>query len=119
MSQLFYGSLDVTTLLENLKSKHSSFTKGKNGKIYASINVWLNDQKDEFGNTMSVQINPSKEKKDIDKKIYIGNLKQSEGAKPISDKDVDNVQTDYDIPTKAKSETSSESDISTDSDLPF
>lgn len=99
-NQLFYGSIDVTLLIEQAKAKHSAFTKGNNGKIYASINVWLNSEPDKFGNIMSVQINPSKEMKDLDKKMYIGNLKESEGPKPVTDRDLNNLDTDFDAPVR-------------------
>ena len=99
-NKLFYGSLCLTDLIEQAKQKHSAFTKGNNGKIYASINVWLNSEPDKFGNIMSLQINPSKEMKDIDKKMYVGNLKESEGPKPISDRDITGMDTDLDIPTR-------------------
>lgn len=117
MSKLFYGSLCVTDLLDQLKAKHSAFTKSQNGKIYASVNVWLNDKKDKFDNIMSIQINPSKENKDTEKKYYIGNLKESEGAKPISDNDLDGVNQEFDAPLKTKTG----SDISTEpvDDPPF
>lgn len=100
MSQLFYGSIDLTLLIEQAKAKHSAFTKGNNGHIYASVNVWLNEEKDKFGNIMSVQINPSKEAKDIDKRMYIGNLKESEGAKPVSDRDVSGLDDNFDVPSR-------------------
>lgn len=88
MSQSFYGSICITDLIEQAKAKHSAFTKGQNGKIYCNATVWLNDNVDKYGNILAVQLNPTKEKKDIDKKLYIGNFKQSEGAKPVSDNDV-------------------------------
>lgn len=108
MSKLYYGSLNISDLIDQLKQKHSAFTKAQNGKIYASVSVWLNDEKDKFGNIMSVQITPSKEMKDVEKKMYIGNLKESEGAKPISDKDVNGIDVPYsDVPYRE-----SRSDIS-------
>jgi hypothetical protein len=99
-NKLFYGSLCLTDLIDQAKQKHSAFTKGNNGKIYASINVWLNSEPDKFGNIMSLQINPSKEMKDIDKKMYVGNLKESEGPKPISDRDISGMDTDLDVPSR-------------------
>lgn len=92
MSKLFYGSICVTDLIEQAKAKHSAFTKGQNGKIYCNANVWLNDEQDKFGNIMALQLNPSKEKKDVDKKLYVGNFKESEGQKPVSDKDVKSLE---------------------------
>lgn len=120
MSNLFYGSICVTDILDNLKNKHSAFTKGQNGKIYASVNVWLNDAVDKYGNIMSVQINPSKENKDNEERVYIGNLKKSEGAKQISDSDVSGLPTDYDVPERKAPMTATGSDISAPvDDLPF
>lgn len=116
MGQLFYGSICLTDLIESAKKKHSAFTKGQNGKIYANVNVWLNDQVDKFGNIMSIQVNPSKEKKDIEERFYIGNCKQSDGPKPVSDKDVSGLDVNLDAPPLAPSKT----DITTEGDdLPF
>jgi hypothetical protein len=100
MSQLFYGSICLTDLIENAKKKHSAFSKGNNGKIYANINVWLNDKEDKFGNIMSVQINPSKEMKDLEDRIYIGNLKESKGGMPVNSRDVAGLDSDLDVPTR-------------------
>lgn len=107
MSQLFFGSICITDLIDQAKQKHSAFTKGNNGKIYASVNVWLNDKEDKFGNIMSVQINPSKEMKDIDKRLYIGNLKKSDGPTPVSDRDVSGLDTDLDAPLRQSASSAS------------
>lgn len=96
MSQLFYGSLCVSDLIEEFKKKHSAFEKGKNGKIYAKVNVWLNDNEDDYGNILSIQLNPTKEMRDIDRKVYVGNCKKSEfEVKPPSDKDRANIAKDF------------------------
>lgn len=94
MNQSFYGSIDITKLLEELKAKHSGFYKGNNGKVYGNCQVWLNDQPDKYGNVLSIKINPSKDKKDIDKAFYLGNCKKSDGPKPIGDNDIDDVNLD-------------------------
>jgi hypothetical protein len=65
--------------------------------------VWLNDKEDKFGNIMSVQINPTKEMKDLEDRIYIGNLKESKGGPPVNSRDVAGLDSDLDIeprPTK-------------------
>lgn len=118
-NQLFYGSICLSDLLEQAKQKHSAFTKAQNGKIYASVNVWLNNETDKFGNIMSIQLNPTKEMKDLDKKLYIGNCKKADGPKPISDKDTSNLDLEgVDIP--GIPEKSISHDVSTESsDLPF
>lgn len=99
MSQLFFGSICLTDLIELAKKKHSAFTKGNNGKIYASVNVWLNDKSDKYGNIMSVQVNPAKDMKDLEDRVYIGNLKQSDGPKPVSDRDISDIDADLNIDT--------------------
>jgi hypothetical protein len=91
-NQSFYGSLCLTDLIEQAKVKHSAFSKGKNGKIYVNVNVWLNEEEDKYGNIMSVQLNPTKERKDTDAKVYIGNMKKSESQKPLADKDIASVE---------------------------
>jgi hypothetical protein len=117
MGQLFYGSIDLTLLIEEAKKKHSAFTKGNNGKIYASVNIWLNDKEDKFGNIMSVQISPSKQMKDVEKRIYIGNLKESEGPKPISNRDTSGLDVDLDIPERVSGPREGEAGI--DTEIPF
>lgn len=87
MSQLFYGSICLTDIVEQAKKGHSEFSKADNGKIYANVNVWLNDTVDKYGNIMSCQLNPKKEKKDEDGQPYIGNMKKSE-QKPVTQGDV-------------------------------
>jgi hypothetical protein len=94
MNQSFYGSIDITRLLKELKTKHSGFYKGNNGHIYANTQVWLNETPDKFGNVLSVKINPSKEKKDIEKAFYLGNCKKSDGPKPMGDNDIPDVNLD-------------------------
>ena len=92
-NQLFYGSICVTDLIEQIKVKHSAFNKGTNGKIYCNLNVWLNKEEDKYGNIMSAQLSPTKERKDKDAKLYIGNFKKSEGTnKPVVDRDIDKTE---------------------------
>ena len=52
-NKFFFGSICVTDLIEQLKLKHSAFSKAQNGKIYANVNVWLNEEKDKFGNIIN------------------------------------------------------------------
>lgn len=117
MSELFYGSICLTDMIEHAKQKHSSFTKGQNGKIYASVNVWLNDEADKYGNILAIQLNPTKENKDTEKKFYIGNCKKSEGAKPLQDKDMSGLDTEIDAPVTRK--TAENAVNPSDDDLPF
>lgn len=89
-SESFYGSICVTDLLDQLQKKHSSFSRADNKKIYMSITVWLNEEKDKYGNTMSIQSN-SKEGNTQEVKFYLGNCKKTvrKENKPLSDSDTD------------------------------
>jgi hypothetical protein len=115
MSQLFYGSICLTDLIEKAKEKHSGFTKGQNGKIYANCSVWLNEQPDKYGNIMSAKVSPSKEKKDIEQGFYVGNFKKSDFvAQPITDSDTSSLNVEIDAPSRQNSDISTATD-----DLPF
>jgi hypothetical protein len=87
----FYGSINITDLMDHLKEKHSAFVKGQNGKIYCNISVWLNEEPDQYDNIMSIKLSATKEAIEKDKeqgKIYIGNCKENEATtKPINTND--------------------------------
>jgi hypothetical protein len=118
MNQSFYGSINITKLLEELKAKHSGFYKGSDGKVYANCTTWLNEQPDKYGNVVSIKINPSKDKKDIEKAFYLGNLKKSDGPKPIGDNDFSDISLDHIDPVATHPSISN--DVSAESsDLPF
>lgn len=108
MSTLYYGSIDISNLLEKLKSKHSGFVKANNGKIYANIKIWKNDEPDRYGNLLSIMLSSKKEKIESEGKVYIGNCKESEydGPQPISNNDIDSINSQL-------------SEDSFDTDLPF
>lgn len=80
MSKLMYGSLDFTKLLELAKAGNKAFSKAANGKIYLNLNVWINDEKDQFGNDASIQTSFKDATKE--ERHYFGNLKVSEFAEP-------------------------------------
>ena len=80
MSKLMYGSLDFTKLLELAKVGNKAFSKAANGKIYLNLNVWINDEKDQFGNDASIQTSFKDATKE--ERHYFGNLKVSEFAEP-------------------------------------
>ena len=84
MSKNFYGSICLTDLIDQAKQLHPSFSKGKNGKLYVSVNLWVNDQEDKYGNKASIKISD----KDDVKGIYIGNLKEGKsGSTSITEED--------------------------------
>ena len=75
MAQSFYGSIDFTKLVEQVKAGNKAFTKTENGKIYLNVRVWVNDETDKFGNIASLQSNFKGAQKED--KFYFGNLKES------------------------------------------
>lgn len=96
MAILLNGSICLTDIIDKAKEKHSAFSKGKNGKIYVNITCWVNDEPNQFGQHASLLLNSSKEKKDDEGKVYIGNMKKSEqgGAEPVTAADTDNLGDD-------------------------
>lgn len=116
-NQLFGGSMCITDLMEQLNKAHSAFSKSaKNGKVYASFLVWYNEEKDEYGNNISLQLSSTKEKRDSEGKVYIGNAKRLETTKPISEKDKPTGNWDANVPVREKETSTSSSQAD---DLPF
>ncbi|WP_322970303.1 hypothetical protein [Faecalibacter sp. LW9] len=82
MAKLYYGSIDFSKLLEEAKKGNKAFSRAQNGKIYLNLNVWINDEKDQYGNDASIQSTFKDAKKED--KFYFGNLKASEPSlKPL------------------------------------
>jgi hypothetical protein len=102
MNQLLNGSLDLTMILEKAKAKHSAFSKSeKNGHIYFNITQWINDEPNEFGQHSSLLLNSSKEGKETEGKVYIGNAKKVEGggnSVPINDTVAEELPETGDLP---------------------
>ena len=80
MSKLLFGSLDFSKLLELAKAGNKAFSKAANGKIYLNLNVWINDEKDNYANDASIQTTFKDSTKE--EKIYFGTLKISEQKPP-------------------------------------
>lgn len=126
---MFGGSICLTELIEKANQGHSGFSKAANGKIYFNMTTWLNDEKDQYGNTMSHMLNPTKEKKDFDKakfgKCYIGNSKpiETQAGQPLTHNDSAALNVTNDIPVRgAAQQTPSYSSASAEEpmdDLPF
>lgn len=81
MNRRFYGSINVQNI------DKTKLVKGEKG-LYSNVVVWVNDEADEFGNKMSIQLAQSKEEADagVDK-IYLGNLKESESKVKMATED--------------------------------
>lgn len=101
MAILLNGSLDLTMILEKAKAKHSAFSKSsKNGHVYFNITQWVNEEPNEFGQHSSLLLNSSKEGKETEGKVYIGNAKKAEagGAEPLDTKSIEDLPAIDDLP---------------------
>jgi len=71
MAKLFNGSIDLSKIDKSLiKTLDKDGNPFKNGAKYLNISIWLNDEPDKFGNTLSIQIG------DKENRIYLGNAKE-------------------------------------------
>ena len=72
MAQKFWGSINLNAIKEAIEGGVTPF-EGKKGK-YLDVNVWVNDEDDQFGNRCSISVY-NKETKSA---TYLGNLKLSD-----------------------------------------
>ena len=73
MSKLITAKIDVTKI-----PKEANYI-GEKGK-YLSIDIWINDEDDNYGNDCSINVSQSKEEREAKaKKTYIGNGKTKFG----------------------------------------
>lgn len=96
-AKLLTGSICITDLMNAAKAAHSSCTRGKNGKAYANILVWESETPDQYGNTISIQLNSTKEKRETEEKVYIGNAKPLAAIVPQQPTENKN-EDDLDLP---------------------
>lgn len=96
MSQLLYGSLDFSKLLELAKKGDKAFSKHENGKIYLNAKVWINDEKDQFGNDASIQTAFKDATKE--ERHYFGNMKLSEQIQRPLEEGSDEIPEVDDLP---------------------
>lgn len=85
----YWGSINLDAIKEAIQGGVQPF-EGKKGK-YLEVNVWVNDEPDQFGNSCSIQVY----NKDTKQATYLGNLKLSEynaipaGAAPAKSNEPD------------------------------
>ena len=92
MARRFYGSIDVS------KISKDKLIKGKKG-LYLPLTIWLNDQPDQFGNSLAIQEELSKEEREAGKKAnYLGNLKEADGAPAAKEASTQSDEGDDDLP---------------------
>ena len=66
------ASICLDDLFTASKSGHSSITTAKNGKKYATVMIWVNNEPDQYGRIGSIQLSQPKDSQEP--KVYIGNL---------------------------------------------
>lgn len=122
MSEFILGSMCLTTLIEKAKAGHSAFSKSpKDGKVYFNYAEWINDEPNEFGQHSSILLSSSKEKKEEEGKVYVGNGKKFEN-KPVSSSDLPSEGWDDGIAPRQsgrKKEDVEKTFIDAKDDLPF
>lgn len=96
MSKLFTGSICYTDLVAAAKGAHSSFSRADNGKIYANIAIWVNEEPDKYGNEISLQLNSNKDVEED--KVYFGRAKaaKKKEIRPISLEEAKSASSDDD-----------------------
>ena len=91
---MFYtGSICLDDLFAASKESHAAITVAKNGKKYANIVIWVNEQPDQYGKMGSVQLSQPKDSQE--KKVYVGNLNAPKAATGTP---VEIVSTPNDLP---------------------
>jgi len=99
MAKFYYGSINLTKLIDEARKMHSGFMRaGEKKQVYANVTLWHNDTPDKFGNTMSLQVNPAKDDTKFEK-FYIGNLKEGESrTEQITASDLNDIPFEDDLP---------------------
>jgi len=81
-NQLFFGSINYDELLKALKSgtAKTSIVTRKDGATFRTVdvNVWINEETDQYKNDGSISVQLKKEAYEAGEKgAYIGNIKKS------------------------------------------
>jgi hypothetical protein len=95
-NKLFLGSICLSELNEKAKAGHPAFSKANNGKIYVNVNLWHNDEPDQYEKVAQLQLAKPKDSKEAT--IYVGS---------------------FSLPKKKEPEAIVETDIPDDDDFPF
>ena len=70
MAQIISASIDLTKIDKSKINNH------KNGSAYYNIDIFIKDEKDQYGNDCAISQSQSKEEREAkEKKVYIGNGK--------------------------------------------
>lgn len=93
-NRLFLGSICLTELNEQAKKGNPAFSRAENGKIYVSVNLWHNEEPDQYENVAQLQLSKPKDSKE--KTVYVGNFKlpKKKEPEPITSADLINEEDD-------------------------
>jgi hypothetical protein len=77
MSTLINASIDLTKIDKTKIQTHDKFGQPfKNGAKYLSVQIWVNDEPDQYGNNVSISVSQSLVEREAgEKKVYLGNGK--------------------------------------------
>lgn len=78
------GSLCLTDLWDQAKAAHPAYTRAANGKVYANVTIWTNEEPDQYGQHIKIKLNPPKDSEA--EKMYVGRAKieKRKGAEQLS-----------------------------------
>ncbi len=80
-SKRLWGSICVSDI-----DKSKLIKSEKSGKLYLPVVLWLDDQADQYGNVMAMQISQTKEERDKKiKAVYLGNFRLADDLKPTKE----------------------------------
>lgn len=92
MSKSYWGSINVTELVNVFNQQHSAFAMvGQSKNVFVSVILWENDKPDRHGCTHALKIRAAKNSDD--KNIYIARLKPT--TVKVSESDAINLDADY------------------------
>lgn len=73
MARLLTGSINMTKLSAQFKQQNKAFNKSTSGDVWAYVNIYVNDEEDNYGNVASIKLNHKDNTKE--ENVYFGNLK--------------------------------------------
>lgn len=93
MSKMYYGQIDVSKI-----SKEKLY-QGKKG-TYLNLTIWVNDEKDNYGNIASIQEGQTKEEREAKRPVnYLGNLKTNDVPQQSTQQSTANTNSPSNVPT--------------------
>ncbi|CAB4151454.1 hypothetical protein UFOVP597_18 [uncultured Caudovirales phage] len=79
-NRLFIGSICLSDLNAKAKEGHPAFSKANNGKIYVNVNLWHNEEPDQYEKVAQLQLSKPKDSKEAT--IYVGSFSLPKKKEP-------------------------------------